>query len=307
MILYTVVPCYNEEDALPETVRILSDKYFTLMRKGMISEESRILLVDDGSSDDTWNMIREYHDKKPIFCGLKLSRNRGHQNALYAGLMAAAPHCDAAISIDADLQDDLAAMDEMMKHFSDGCDVVYGVRSKREKDSFLKRFTAEGYYKVIAAMGGEVVFNHADYRLLSRRAMQALMTYPERDLFLRGMVPMLGFKTARVEYERGVRNAGESKYTLKKMLTLALDGVISLSSRPIRFISGLGTLLLCAALVTLIVFACTGVSAAAVAAVSAWGAAGLVLTALGVLGEYIGHIYDEVKARPRYFIMDILE
>ena len=305
--LYIVVPCYNEREALPLSAPLLLDKLSALAGAGLASAESRILLVDDGSRDETWSIIERLHREDARFLGLRLSRNRGHQRALWAGLEYASAHADASISIDADLQDDLAAMDEMMKHFSGGCDVVYGVRSKREKDSFLKRFTAEGYYKVIAAMGGEVVFNHADYRLLSRRAMQALMTYPERDLFLRGMVPMLGFKTARVEYERGVRNAGESKYTLKKMLTLALDGVISLSVRPIRFISGLGALLLAAALVTLIVFACTGASTAAVAAVSAWGAAGLVLTALGVLGEYIGHIYDEVKARPRYFIMDILE
>ena len=305
--LYIVVPCYNEREALPLSAPLLLEKLTALVGAGLASPDSRILFVDDGSRDETWSIIERLHGEEPRCLGLRLSRNRGHQNALWAGLEYASRHADASISIDADLQDDLAAMDEMLRHFADGCDVVYGVRSKREKDSFFKRFTAEGYYKVIAAMGGEVVFNHADYRLLSRRAMQALMSYPERDLFLRGMVPMLGFKTARVEYERGVRNAGESKYTLKKMLTLALDGVISLSARPIRFITGLGALLLAAAVITLIVFACAGTSAAAVAAVSAWGAAGLVLTALGIIGEYIGHIYDEVKARPRYFIMDVLE
>lgn len=305
--LYIVVPCYNEQEALPLSAPQLLKKLEQLVSNGLAGEKSRILLVDDGSKDGTWGIIERLHSENARFCALRLSRNRGHQNALWAGLEYAAERADAVISIDADLQDDLDAMDEMLRRFSQGCDVVYGVRSQRKKDSFLKRFTAEGYYRVIASLGGEVVFNHADYRLLSRRALAALMSYPERSLFLRGLVPMIGFKTASVEYERSERNAGESKYTLKKMLTLAIDGITALSARPIRVMAIFGALLFFLSLVTLIVFACVGMSAAAVAAVSAWGAGGLVLFGLGVVGEYIGHIYDEVKARPRYFIMDTLE
>jgi len=305
--LYIVVPCYNEEEALPLTAPVLLDKLTALEKAGLAGKESRVLLVDDGSKDKTWEIIKSLHEGDKRFSALRLSRNRGHQNALLAGLEYAAAHGNVTISIDADLQDDVNAMDEMLRHYAEGCDVVYGVRSARDSDTFAKRFTAEGYYKLIAALGGEVVFNHADYRLMSSRAVRALMEYPERSLFLRGMVPMIGYKTATVEYERSARNAGESKYTVKKMLTLAINGVTSLSAKPIRMITALGALLFAAAVIALIVMLICGTSAAAIAAVSPGGAAGLVLLALGIVGEYISHIYEEVKGRPRYFIMDTLE
>jgi len=305
--LYIVVPCYNEEEALPLTAPVLLDKLTALEKAGLAGKESRVLLVDDGSKDKTWEIIKSLHEGDKRFSALRLSRNRGHQNALLAGLEYAAAHGNVTISIDADLQDDVNAMDEMLRHYAEGCDVVYGVRSARDSDTFAKRFTAEGYYKLIAALGGEVVFNHADYRLMSSRAVRALMEYPERSLFLRGMVPMIGYKTATVEYERSARNAGESKYTVKKMLTLAINGVTSLSAKPIRMITALGALLFAAAVIALIVMLICGTSAAAIAAVSPWGAAGLVLLALGIVGEYISHIYEEVKGRPRYFIMETLK
>lgn len=311
MILYTVVPCYNEEDALPETVRILSDKYFTLMRKGMISEESRILLVDDGSSDDTWNMIREYHEKKPIFCGLKLSRNRGHQNALFAGLMAALPHCDAAVSIDADLQDDVDAIDQMIVKFDDGYDIVYGVRNKRDSDKFIKRFTAESYYKVMKLFGAQIIFNHADFRLMSRRAIKALADFEEVNLFLRGMVPMIGYKSGVVFYERHERRAGESKYTLKKMLDLAWNGITSFSTRPIEMILGAGMLiagLSVFAMFIMLILSIVGVlkGAAGWIIASVFLCGGTNLAAIGVIGEYVGKTYLEAKHRPKYFIEEEL-
>ena len=305
--LYIVVPCYNEEEALPLTAPVLTDKLDALISMGLAGADSRILLVDDGSKDGTWNVIKELYEKDKHFAALRLSRNRGHQNALLAGLEYAAAHGDVTISIDADLQDDVDAMDEMLRRFAEGCDIVYGVRSSRSSDTFAKRFTAEGYYKLIAALGGEVVFNHADYRLMSSRAVRALLEFPERSLFLRGMVPMIGYKTAAVEYERSARNAGESKYGIKKMLTLAINGITALSARPIRMIAGVGAVLFAAGIIALIVMLIAGASAAAIAAVSVWSAAGLVLLALGIVGEYISHIYEEVKARPRYFIMDTLE
>ena len=305
--LYIVVPCYNEVEALPLTAPVLAAKLEALVAAGLAGGDSRILLVDDGSKDGTWGVIKGLYEADKRFAALRLSRNRGHQNALLAGLEYAAAHGDVTISIDADLQDDVNAMDEMLRRFSEGCDIVYGVRSSRSTDTFTKRFTAEGYYKLIAALGGEVVFNHADYRLMSSRAVRALLEFPERSLFLRGMVPMLGYRTATVEYERSARNAGESKYGIKKMLTLAINGITALSARPIRMIAGLGAVLFAAGLIALIVMLIAGASAAAIAAVSAWGAAGLVLLALGIIGEYISHIYEEVKARPRYFIMDTLD
>lgn len=311
MILYTVVPCYNEEDALPETVRILSEKYFTLMRKGMISEESKILFVDDGSSDNTWNMISEYHEKKPIFYGLKLSRNRGHQNALYAGLMAAAPHCDAAVSIDADLQDDVDAIDQMIVKFGDGCDIVYGVRNKRDSDTFMKRFTAEGYYKVMRLFGAQIIFNHADFRLMSRRAIEALSDFEEVNLFLRGMVPMIGFKSGVVFYERHERLAGESKYTVKKMLDLAWNGITSFSTRPIEMILGAGVLisgLSVLAMLILLILSIAGVlkSSSGWILASVFLCGGINLAAIGIVGEYVGKTYLETKHRPKYFIEEEL-
>lgn len=307
MILYTVVPCYNEEEMLPKTIEVLSEKYRALMESNKISEESKVLFVDDGSFDKTWEMIERYHKEKPIFCGIKLSRNRGHQNALFAGLMTAAEYCDAAVSIDADLQDDVNAIDEMIDKLSEGAEIVYGVRNKRETDSFMKRFTAEGYYKIMKFFGADIMFNHADFRLMSKRAIEFLGDFEEVNLFLRGMVPLVGLKSDKVYYERLERTAGESKYTLKKMLELGWNGITSFSTRPIEMILGAGigisTLSAFAMLVMLIVLLC-GIQIAA-----AWWLAavivlccGINLCAVGVVGEYVAKAYLETKHRPKYFI-----
>lgn len=305
--LYIVVPCYNEEEVLRETAMRLKEKLLKLISEGKTAEDSRIMFVDDGSKDRTWQMIRELSRENRIFTGVSLSRNRGHQNALLAGLMTAREKADMVVSMDADLQDDINAVDKMVEEYLSGADVVFGVRNKRDKDTFFKRFTAEGYYKLLSAMGCEVVFNHADYRLLSRRALDALSQYGEQNMFLRGIVPMLGYKTAKVAYERGERFAGESKYPLKKMLALASDGIISLSMRPLRLISWLGVTLLCMAAALLIysvVRLCMGVTLLnwKIITISIWGVGGLILTSLGILGEYIGRAYFELKRRPRYHI-----
>ena len=239
-ILYIVVPCYNEEAVLPETSRRLKEKLEGLMAAGKIAPESRVLFVNDGSKDKTWEIISQLHEQCPLFSGADLTRNRGHQNALLAGLMTAKDRCDMAISMDADLQDDIDAVDAMVEQYYAGCDIVYGVRSSRKKDTFFKRFTAEGFYKLMNAMGAETVFNHADYRLMSKRALEGLAQFKEVNLFLRGIVPMIGYRTAAVSYERGERFAGESKYPLKKMLSFAMEGITSLSVKPIRMITGLG-------------------------------------------------------------------
>lgn len=310
--LYIVVPCYNEEEALGETSRRLRDKMQNLINHGRISEDSRIMLVNDGSSDRTWELICKLHEADSLFCGVCLSRNRGHQNALLAGLMTARERADFTISMDADLQDDVDAVDRMIEEYYDGCEIVYGVRSARDKDSFFKRFTAEGFYKLVNGLGGEVVYNHADYRLMSRTALEALSLYGEVNLFLRGIVPMLGYKTATVEYERGERVAGESKYPLKKMLSLATDGITSLSSKPIRFFLWSGVASVFADLVLLIVFI---VQAFLGTAFDGWKTililmlllGGLILTGIGVVGEYVGKIYLETKHRPKYFIERIVE
>lgn len=305
--LYIVVPCYNEEEVLRETAMRLKEKLLKLISEGKTAEDSRIMFVDDGSKDRTWQMIRELSRENRIFTGVSLSRNRGHQNALLAGLMTAREKADMVVSMDADLQDDIDAVDKMVEEYLSGADVVFGVRNKRDKDTFFKRFTAEGYYKLLSAMGCEVVFNHADYRLLSRRALDALSQYGEQNMFLRGIVPMLGYKTAKVAYERGERFAGESKYPLKKMLALASDGIISLSMRPLRLITWLGVTLLCmtaALLIYSVVRLCMGVTLLnwKIITISVWGVGGLILTSLGILGEYIGRAYLELKGRPRYHI-----
>lgn len=305
--LYIVVPCYNEEEVLRETALRLKEKLLKLISEGKTAEDSRIMFVDDGSKDRTWRMIRELSRENRLFTGVSLSRNRGHQNALLAGLMTAREKADMVISMDADLQDDIDAVDKMVEEYLLGADVVYGVRNKRDKDTFFKRFTAEGYYKLLNAMGCQVVFNHADYRLMSRRALDALSQYGEQNLFLRGIVPMLGYKTAKVTYERGERFAGQSKYPLKKMLALASDGIISLSMRPLRLIAWLGVTLLfmaAALLIYSIVRLCMGVTLLnwKIITISVWGVGGLVLTSLGILGEYIGRAYFELKRRPRYHI-----
>lgn len=310
-ILYIVVPCYNEEEVLPETSRRLKDKLVSLMAGGKVSEKSRILFVNDGSKDRTWELISELHKNDPIFSGIDLTRNRGHQNALLAGLMTAKEYCDMAISMDADLQDDVDAVDRMVEEYYAGCDIVYGVRSSRKKDSFFKRFTAESFYRLMNFLGAETVFNHADYRLTSKRALLGLAEFREVNLFLRGIVPMIGYRTGTVEYERGERFAGESKYPLKKMLSFAMEGITSLSTKPIRYITLLGFLIFLVSIIMLITFIVkwalkmTVVGWASVIC-SVWAIGGLILLSLGVIGEYIGKIYLETKARPRFLIREVL-
>ena len=310
-ILYLVIPCYNEQEVLPETSRRLKEKMESLMDRSMISRDSKIMFVNDGSKDRTWEMIEELHDQDPLYQGVKLSRNRGHQNALLGGLMTAKEYADMVISLDADLQDDIDVIDQFVEKYYEGCDIVYGVRSARTTDTFFKRFTAEGFYKIINLMGGEVVFNHADYRLMSKRALNELANYKEVNLFLRGIVPMIGFKTDVVTYERHERLAGESKYPLKKMLALAVDGITSLSIKPIRFIVFLGFMIFMCSILMLIYslvqhfLGNTSIGWTSLI-VSIWAIGGLQLLAIGVIGEYIGKIYLETKARPRYIIEKVL-
>ena len=311
-VLYIVIPCYNEEEVLPETSKRLKAKLEGLMEAGKVSRQSRIMFVNDGSKDRTWALIEELHQSDPIFSGVNLSRNRGHQNALLAGLMTAKDRCDAAISMDADLQDDIDAVDAMLDKFRAGCDIVYGVRSSRKKDSFFKRFTAEGFYRLMNLMGAETVFNHADYRLMSRQALEGLAEFQEVNLFLRGIVPMIGYTSATVEYERGERFAGESKYPLKKMLSFAMEGITSMSTKPIRYITMLGFLIFLVSIIMLIVFIvkwAMGMTVAGWASVicSVWAIGGLILLSLGVIGEYIGKIYLETKERPRFIIREVLD
>ena len=308
-ILYIVIPCYNEQEVLPITAPLFLKKIVDLSGKGKISPNSRILFVNDGSKDDTWKIINELSEKDPRYLGICQSRNRGHQNAVLAGLMEAKDRCDITISIDCDGQDDINAMDSMVDAYLDGCDIVYGVRSKRDTDTFFKRFTAESFYKLLNAMGAEVVFNHADYRLMSSRVLQEFANFKEVNLFLRGMVPLVGFKSTTVTYERHERIAGESHYPLSKMLALAFDGITSLSVKPIRFITGFG---LFVAFVSFIGVIWAIVQALVGHAVSGWASmtsiicfvSGVQLVCLGVIGEYVGKIYMETKHRPRYIISE---
>ena len=305
--LYLAIPCYNEEEVLRDSAEKLLNKYSTMMAEGKISADSRIVFIDDGSKDRTWEIISELHTENPIFQGIKLSRNRGHQNALLCGLMTLKDKADAVISIDADLQDDIDTFDEMVAKYEDGCDVVYGVRSKRETDTFFKRFTAEGFYKILNHMGAKVIFNHADFRLMSKRALNAFSLYKETNIFLRGMVPMIGFKSDIVTYERSERLAGESKYPLKKMLSFAFDGITSFSISPIRMISAFGAIVCVFAFVMAIyalvqkIIGHTGAGWASLM-VSIWFIGGVQLLSVGLIGEYIGKLYKEVKRRPRYII-----
>ena len=310
-ILYIVVPCFNEEEVLPETARRLGDKLRALMNAGKISPQSRVLFVNDGSGDQTWAVITRLHRDNPLLCGLDLSRNRGHQNALLAGLMAARGRADMAISMDADLQDDVDAAGAMVDKYLAGADIVYGVRSSRKTDTFFKRPTAEAFYRLMDRLGAETVFNHADYRLMSRRALDGLAQFQEVNLFLRGIVPMIGYPTDTVEYERGERFAGQSKYPLKKMLSFALEGVTSLSVRPLRMITGLGFLVFLISLIMIVynvVRWATGNTVAGWAslACSVWFIGGLILLSLGVIGEYLGKLYLESKDRPRFLIQEEL-
>ena len=310
-ILYIVVPCYNEEEVLPETSRRLKEKRAALAEAGVISEKSRILFVDDGSKDKTWPLIQAFCEQETCFSGLKLAHNRGHQNALLAGLMTAKEHADIVISMDADLQDDIEAIDAFIEKYHAGSDIVYGVRSSRKKDSFFKRNTALGYYRFLQMMGVDIGYNHADYRLMSKRALAALAEFKEVNLFLRGIVPLIGFQTAVVEYERSSRFAGESKYPLKKMLSFAIDGITSFSIKPIRMITALGFVIFAFSLIMLIysiIIKFTGHADSGWASLicSIWMIGGIQLLSLGIIGEYIGKIYNETKARPRYIIEEFI-
>jgi len=309
--LYIAVPCYNEEEALPQSAQRLAAKLRSLIDSGTIGGNSRVLFINDGSRDGTWPLICKLHAQDPLFCGISLSRNRGHQNALLAGLMTAKELADAVISIDADLQDDIDAIDKMTAEYKNGAEIVYGVRSKRATDTFFKRISAEGFYRLLQAMGVEIVFNHADYRLMSSTALDCFAEYREVNLFLRGIVPLIGFKTAVVTYERSERLAGESKYPLKKMLALAMDGITSFSLKPLRMIAFLGGVVFAASLIALIcLFAAKlagrCVSGLSLLAASLWALGGVQLLSLGLVGEYVGKIYLETKARPRYFISERL-
>lgn len=309
--LYMVIPCYNEEEVLPETSKRLREKINSLIEKGKIDKESRIVFVNDGSKDRTWEIIKTLHEEDPVFSGINLTRNRGHQNALLAGLMTVMDYADMTISMDADLQDDVDAIDEMIDKYLDGIDIVYGVRSSRAKDTFFKKATAEGFYKIMNSMGANTVFNHADYRLMSKRALEGLSRFQEVNLFLRGIVPMIGYPTDVVYYERGERFAGESKYPLGKMLSFAIEGITSLSTKPIRMITFLGFFIFLVSIGILIYSLVRHFMGATIVGwttlmVSVWGIGGLILLSLGVVGEYIGKIYLETKARPRFIVEQFL-
>ncbi len=310
-ILYLVIPCYNEEEVLPETSSRLKEKINDLMKKNKIAPQSRVVFVNDGSKDNTWEIIKSLHQSDKLFGGINLSRNRGHQNALLAGLLTVKDYADMVISMDADLQDDVNAIDEMVDKYLNGVDIVYGVRSSRKKDTFFKRATAEGFYKAMNTMGANTVFNHADYRLMSKRALEGLAQYGEVNLFLRGIVPMIGYQADVVYYERGERFAGESKYPLGKMLSFAVEGITSLSTKPIRMITGLGFFIFVVSIGMLIYSLVRHFMGATIVGwttlmVSLWAIGGLILLSLGVVGEYIGKIYLETKARPRFIIEQFL-
>ena len=311
-LLYLVIPCYNEEQVLPVTAQRLRKKLEELTQRGVTDSRSRICFVDDGSKDRTWELIAELHEKDSVISGIKLSRNRGHQNALLCGLMTLKDRAECIISMDADLQDDIDAIDGMLEKFAAGCDVVYGVRMDRKTDGALKRMTAEGYYRFLKRMGAEIVFNHADFRLLSRRALDALAEYGEVNLFLRGIVPMLGFRSDVVYYARAERFAGKSKYSPKKMLGLAWEGITSLSIRPIRIVTALGAMVTLAGLVLLLlllIWLCIGHPRPdwGLIVASVWTVGGLQMVAVGVVGEYVGKTYLESKARPRYITECVLD
>lgn len=310
--LYIVVPCYNEQDILPSTAKALLQKLSALIDQSRAAAGSKIIFVDDGSRDKTWDIIKALCTQSELCGAVKLSRNTGHQNALYAGLMEIKDECDAAISIDADLQDDINVIDSMLEEFENGCDVVYGVRNSRESDTFVKKTTAEGFYRLMKLLGTETVFNHADCRLLSSRAINALSQYREVNLYLRGMVPLIGFKSTCVTYDRSKRAAGETKYSLRKMLALAVNGITSFSSVPLRAIVYAGALLLAIAVLWALgmlicrLFGSTA-SPAALIICAIFGVGGINLTALGVVGEYVGKVLEETKHRPRYIVEERLK
>lgn len=311
-VLYIVIPCYNEELVLCETVKRLSIKIEQMIVKGLISAKSRMVFVDDGSTDHTWDLIKEMYEKNKYVIGIRSSRNRGHQNTLLEGLMTVKDDCDMAISMDADLQDDIEALDKFVEQYYAGCDVVYGVRSSRDTDTWFKRVTAEGFYKFMNLMGANIVYNHADYRLMSKRALHELEAFEEVNLFLRGIIPMIGLKTDVVEYERKARFAGKSKYPLRKMLSFALDGITSFSIKPIRLISFLGFLLFGISVLLLLYFLAgysteKTVQGWTTLVISIWGIGGLQLLAAGIIGEYVGKAYMETKGRPRFIVDEYLK
>ena len=311
-VLYLVIPCYNEEEVLPETSKRLTAKLGAMIEMGLISQDSKIVFVNDGSKDHTWQLIRQYHEENPMIQGINLSRNKGHQSALLAGLMTVKEYCDMAISMDADLQDDVDAIDQFVEKYYEGCEVVYGVRSERKTDSFFKRASAQSFYKLMLHMGVEIVYNHADYRLMSRRALDEMEGFKEVNLFLRGIVPLIGFQSGVVTYERHERFAGESKYPLKKMLNFAFDGITSFSVKPIRMVTTLGIIIFAISILMLIYFLitwCIGwtVPGWTSIVVSVWAIGGLQLLAIGIIGEYIGKIYMETKARPKLIVQEYLK
>lgn len=306
-VLYIVIPCYNEEKVLPVTSGMFLEKLKSLISEAVISDDSRIMFVNDGSRDSTWDIITELSKEEKYFTGISLSRNRGHQNALLAGLLEAEPLCDITISIDCDGQDDVNAMDSMVREYLDGAEIVYGVRSSRETDTFFKRTSAQCFYKLMNRMGANVVYNHADYRLLSARVIKELANFKEVNIFLRGMIPLVGFKSTCVYYERHERLAGESHYPLKKMISLALNGITSLSTKPIRIITAFGFIV---ALLSFLGIIWSVITFALGKTVAGWASlvtiifffSGIQLLSLGIIGEYIGKIYLEAKARPRFII-----
>lgn len=311
-ILYMVVPCYNEEEVLHETAKQMKEKYESLINRKLISPKSRVVFVNDGSKDKTWKMIQELHDSDPtFFSGINLAHNSGHQNAVLAGLMTVKDICDMAITMDADLQDDINTIDAMVEKYYEGNQVVYGVRSERKTDTFFKKFTAESFYKFMKVMGADVVYNHADFRLMSKRVLQELSGYKEVNLFLRGMVPLIGFQSTSVFYERHERFAGESKYPLKKMLAFAMNGITSFSTKPLKLITNVGVIMFVVSLLALIwaiVAKLTGIAELGWSSTlcSIWMIGGIQLFCLGIIGEYVGKIYAEVKQRPRFIIADFI-
>ncbi len=312
-ILYVVIPCYNEEQVLEETTRRLKAKLESLISQDKISEKSKVMYVNDGSKDNTWQLIKTIHENEKLFTGISLSRNRGHQNALVAGLLEAKKYADIVISMDADLQDDINAMDEMIEKYYDGNEIVYGVRSARKKDSFFKKFTAESFYKIMEFMGVEIIYNHADYRLTSKKVLDCFENYKEVNLFLRGIFPLIGFKSDIVYYERDKRFAGESKYPLKKMLSFAFDGITSFSVKPIRFILGIGLLFSLLSVLFLVYIVLKKIFindslrgwTSTVALICFFGS--FQIFCIGLIGEYISKIYLETKGRPRFFLSENLE
>lgn len=306
-ILYLVIPCYNEEEVLADTAGKLDKKMKELMAEGLIDVKSRIIFVNDGSMDLTWKIIEDFHNKDTLFGGINLTRNRGHQNALLAGLMTVKDDADIVISLDADLQDDINVFDEMLRKNNEGYDVIYGVRNDRKKDSFFKRHTAQMFYKLTNKLGGDLIYNHADFRLMSRRALEGLAQFEEVNLFLRGIVPLIGYPSTIVEYERKERLAGKSKYPLKKMMSFAIEGITSLSIKPMRFVTGMGIFVFLVSIAMMIYAFVSYFTGRVVAGwtsilISVWAIGGMVLLGLGIVGSYIGKIYLETKKRPRYIV-----